>query len=361
MSNETFFWKLLSRKIAGEATEQELKELEEILIGNPYWQMLYNEMHKKTATGDIQETEAHQAYAAHAVKMQIQGKFNSPSILPAYNVGKNKSVKRNTFLAIGAAASIIVAALIYGMPYFEMKKQQPGSFNEIITKKGSKSNIRLPDGTQVWLNGGTKLSYSNDFIKNTREVDLVGEAFFDVSHDPAHPFIIHTNKINIKVLGTAFNVRSYPQDETVETSLVRGKIEVILKSRPDEKIILRPNEKLVVNNKSTKLEGKLRPLLQEGLATVTIKSVTPLAADSSILETAWMNDELAFFNKTLEQIALDLERRFNVLVIFEDEQVKQYRYSAFFETEGVEEILSILSLSKKFNYNTEGKTIMIKK
>jgi ferric-dicitrate binding protein FerR (iron transport regulator) len=255
------------------------------------------------------------------------------------------------------------------MPYFTVTKKVQANPNEIVTKKGSKSNIRLPDGTQVWLNGDTRLSYSNDFIGNTREVYLEGEAFFDVSHDAAHPFIIHTNKINIKVLGTAFNVRSYPQDETVETSLVRGKIEVILKSRPDEKIILSPNEKLIVSNKNTEPEVGRRSMLQDGTPAVTIKSVTSMASessadsstDSAIAETAWMNDEFAFFNQTLEQIAMDLERRFGVVVLFGDEHVKSYRYSAFFDREGVEKILGVLSLSKKFNYTMEGKKITIKK
>ena len=92
------------------------------------------------------------------------------------------------------------------------------------------------------------MTYDKNFGKNIREVNLTGEAFFDVTKDSSHPFIIHTNVIDIKVLGTEFNVRSYPNDANTETSLIRGKVEVTVKNRANEKIYLEPNEKLVVAN-----------------------------------------------------------------------------------------------------------------
>ena len=85
--------------------------------------------------------------------------------------------------------------------------------NEVSTQPGSKSKIQLPDGSTVWLNAGSKLTYTKDFGKEIREVTLIGEAFFDVTKMKEKPFIIHTSSINIKVLGTAFNVKAYPEDK----------------------------------------------------------------------------------------------------------------------------------------------------
>jgi transmembrane sensor len=116
------------------------------------------------------------------------------------------------------------------------------------TKKGSKSHIVLPDGTNVWLNADSKIIYPGNFQGETREVSLVGEAFFDVVKNVNKPFIIHTGTMDVKVLGTAFNVRSYPGEMTTEASLLRGLIEVTLNGTEKKKILLKPNEKLTVLN-----------------------------------------------------------------------------------------------------------------
>ena len=97
------------------------------------------------------------------------------------------------------------------------------SVNNTVSTKGSyKASINLPDGSKVWLNGDSKITYDGDFQGKTREVHLSGEAFFDVAKDKTRPFIIHTRTINLKVLGTAFNVRSYDNEKETETALVHG-------------------------------------------------------------------------------------------------------------------------------------------
>ena len=150
-----------------------------------------------------------------------------------------------------------------------------GDKSEISTRYGSRTKLLLPDSTQVWLNSGSKLSYNKTYGNGTREVTLSGEAYFDVVKNPAHPFIIHTVNIDIKVLGTAFNVKSFPGEKNTETSLIRGSIEVTFKNRPSEKIILKPNEKLITANEepakdSVYKEGpaeKVKPVLQKRRAT----------------------------------------------------------------------------------------------
>ena len=144
--------------------------------------------------------------------------------------------------------------------------------NEIATLPGTHSKTILPDGSTVWLNAGSKLTYNKNFNTATREVELSGEAYFDVKKDEHHPFIIHTSAMHIKVLGTAFNVKSYPGDKSSETSLIRGSIEVTMNNRPQEKIILHPSEKLVVMNRieTKKDEDETKP---EPISTVTLSKI----------------------------------------------------------------------------------------
>src|SRR5690606_10988350 len=118
---------------------------------------------------------------------------------------------------------------------------------EIMTQKGVRKQLILPDGTEVWLNADSKLSYDNSMNdSDIRSVNLEGEAFFDVVKDVHRPFYIVTKEISIKVLGTAFNVKAYPEENKTETSLLRGSIELVVNERPKEKFMLKPNEKLAV-------------------------------------------------------------------------------------------------------------------
>ena len=118
----------------------------------------------------------------------------------------------------------------------------------VTTKYGSKTDIQLPDGSKVWLNSGSSLKYDKQFGKELREVVLSGEAFFDVVRNAEKPFIIHTTNMDIKVLGTRFNVKSYANDKQSEASLIHGSIEVFIKKEGLKKILSEPNHKIVVMN-----------------------------------------------------------------------------------------------------------------
>jgi transmembrane sensor len=130
--------------------------------------------------------------------------------------------KRKWFWIAGAAAAAITAVLSF--TFFsttKVVKPTRQAENTVSTKAGSKSKIQLPDGTQVWLNADSKLEYNENFNVKLREVKLSGEAFFDVVKNKDKPFVIHTSQMDVKVLGTAFNVRSYPDEATTETALLR--------------------------------------------------------------------------------------------------------------------------------------------
>lgn len=226
--------------------------------------------------------------------------------------------------------------------------------NEMVTQKGSKSKIKLIDGTKVFLNADSKLAYNKDFNVYTREITFTGEGFFDVSHNEKHPFIIHTEKADIKVLGTAFNVKNYPEDHYMETSLIRGRIEVTLRNQPDRKIILHPSEKLVISNDGIfeKKGGK-----KENNDLLLVTHIT--LSDSSIAETSWMKNKVIYVNKPLYEITNELERQFNIQVIYNTPSTKNYRFTINLEAYDLKEIMQILQLSGRINYTIDKDKVII--
>ena len=359
---EQYFFDLLSLKLSGDATESQLAEISNMLKINPSLQFLYDQMIEPVYCDKEAASKADQAYATHYVKMQLAGMFdavNEPDVEPQEEKVSIFSKRKLAF--IGIAASIFTIFFInYSLRLDKsVTRQGNNSFvNEVVTKRGSKSSIKLPDGTIVRLNTDSRLTYDNFTAGKNREVTLIGEAYFDVAHDSSRPFIIHTGKINIKVLGTSFNVRNYPQDKELETSLINGKIEVSLKSRPDDIIILKPTEKLIIAKEQDELAAASK-VTNTTDNKVVLTSITYLRHDSLVAETSWLNDKMVFVNQPLEKIAIELERKYAINISFKDEKVKKYRYTGVFENVSLEKVFQLIKYSKNINYKIDDKNIVI--
>ena len=359
---EQYFFDLLSLKLSGDATESQLAEISTMLKVNPSLQFLYDQMIEPVYCEKEAASKADQAYATHYVKMQLAGMFdsaNDQSFEP--QVEKPTGFSKRKLAFIGIAASIFTIFFInYSLRLDKsVIKQTNNAFvNEVVTKRGSKSSIKLPDGTIVRLNTDSRLTYLNFTAGKNREVTLIGEAYFDVAHDSSRPFIIHTGKINIKVLGTSFNVRNYPQDKELETSLIKGKIEVSLDSRPEDIITLKPTEKLIIAKEQDELSAAIK--VTNSLDNkVVLTSITYLRHDSLVAETSWLNDKMVFVNQPLEKIAIELERKYAITISFKDEKVKKYRYTGVFENVSLEKVFQLIKYSKNINYKIDDKNIVI--
>ncbi len=368
--SEEQFYDLLSSRLSGDASSEQLALLQEQLILNPEWQFLNDQMLEKSTSVFMGEDETEQAYAAHYTKMQLQDKLgpgsNNICKEAEFEMAKQepKTPVLKKFLYASLTAACIAGIMLLAQFFLTGKglSSTVGAVNEVATKRGSRSNIKLPDGTMVWLNADSKLTYGEQFIGATREVSLVGEAYFDVAHDPLRPFVIHIGRSSIRVLGTAFNVRNYPQDNTWETTLMRGKVEVELYERPGEKIILKPMEKLVIAKSVTgKALGNTKDTLhqQQPAKTVILEQINYSLTDSAIAETSWINEQLIFINRPLGKIAEELERQFACIIVFKTPAVKNYRYSGNFHKAPLAKIFQILQLTKKINYVISGNTVTI--
>ncbi len=363
-------WDLIAKKLSGEASEQELSELAILLRGNPdlhYPMQTISDLWESNKTHD--KEEALQAFDRHMGRMQLLDiDFTKDASFNPEPTSKNK--KKIYFFSV--LATVIAAGLfIYIKTSNTTTDHQAGipkTNSEIYTRNGSKTNLVLPDGSVVWLNSGSKLSYDKNFDNSLREVSLTGEAFFDVvpsislKTGEKIPFIIHANKIDIKVLGTAFNVKSYPGEKTIETSLLRGSIEVTFKDRPTEKVILKPNEKLVVANEEVPVATvKKHAAKQNEEPIVAISHLNYRKSDSSIIETAWVQNKLIFQDKSFKDLAKEMERWYGVVISFDESERDTLHFTGSFENETVQQALEALKLTAHFNYAIHDNKIDISK
>jgi ferric-dicitrate binding protein FerR (iron transport regulator) len=274
------------------------------------------------------------------------------------------------FSAFATAACALVAVCLF---YLNSRRRIPDSpiasdrSREVAVKRGAKSRLLLPDGSTVWLNSDSKLTYKSNFNGGvTREVTLEGEAFFDVNKS-THPFIVHTSGIDIRVLGTVFDIKSYPKEPTFEATLIRGKIEVRGNNAADgASIVLKPHEKLTLIKDRKGFDPAsvhlpLNPAHPGGKpeAPAAIKILSGKIPDSSVVETAWVYNKLVFDGETFSEITARLERWFNVKIEIVDEEVSALRFHATFENETIEDVLRSLQVTAPFDYEINDDTVII--
>lgn len=269
-----------------------------------------------------------------------------------------------------AAASVILVAGAFLLKTYFLNNEPTATLQtptvqttEYETAIAQKKTIWLPDSTRVILNAKTSLYIDKNFGSNARIVTLIGEAFFDVTHNQQKPFIVQTNSCKIKVLGTAFNVKDYPGETTSETSLLRGSIELTIKNDNNRKFLLKPNEKAVLYNEDIVINNStLKPESVAGKTEkIAIKNITKGIDEGVIAETAWTQNRLEIVNENFLTIQPTLERWFGVTIHFNDEKVKDYQFTATFEGENIQQVLTALKLSYPFKYTIQGRNVYISK
>lgn len=267
-----------------------------------------------------------------------------------------------------AAAILLVAAASWWGYRFLSAPPEPNAIavkeavNQITTKPGNRTRVVLRDGTRVWLNADSKLTYANDFGGTTREVNLTGEAYFDVVSNPTHPFIIHTPRTNVKVTGTTFNVRDYPGEARTETSLIKGKVEVQSVTQPEKVYYLKPNEKIVLKAAAAGIRPTLVTKTVQNIPIAEIAEIVILhfdPIDSIPVETAWVNDQLAFNNESFRDIADKMEKWYNTEIEFAAPMLENAHLTGKFEKETLQEALEALQFTTPFRYRRQGQTIVI--
>lgn len=363
------FWELLGKRLSGEATAEELKELE-IVISDFRLKVLSDTFSALWQQGTPpKDAETLHALDQHIERMNEKGiEFEDPfhkisEINPTKNPLRRRLLKRFLFPVTGIAAVFLGFIILRNNHSLSQnsKENKIEPVSQVTTKHGSKTQLQLPDGSIVWLNAGSNLTYDKNFGKDLREVNLTGEAFFEVTKNPEKPFIVHTGSADIKVLGTTFNVRSYPDDKTTETSLIKGSVQVFVKNR-GETYLLKPNQKLVienavVSNDPEKLLNDRREL--RDVSPVIMKPISYADNDTVAIETSWVKNKLAFKNEPLSEVAKKLERWFDVEFKFQNKQSEDLEVYGTFKNETLPQVMEALQFSFGIKYSIEDREVTI--
>lgn len=212
---------------------------------------------------------------------------------------------------------------------------------EVSVPYGEKQEVTLSDGTVLHLNSGSRLTYPSEFSGENRTVFMDGEAYLDVAKDPEHPFVIKSQDIDIKVLGTSFNFKNFAQERTAELLLVEGSVEASVSARNETRVVrLKPGDKMHYNRESDKLNVD--------------------RFQHSGYKAFYEDNSLHFFDMEMSDIALDLSRRFNCEVVVLDEELASRRYfSIFTNNETLDQILAVMGSDGKMSVRRSGKTIYL--
>jgi ferric-dicitrate binding protein FerR (iron transport regulator) len=269
--------------------------------------------------------------------------------------------------------SILVAAIIIPILYFifsHLKNNSTESkltYSEYHVPYGSRSKITLPDGTLAWLNAGSTLIYSSDYNTKNRLVQLEGEAFFEVKKIPGKSFTASTDGASVKVLGTSFNLKAYPEENIVETTVTSGVVEVCNKSfskTKSKKIVLKANEKIRLK-KSSKSELKERPKNDSSIAEIEkpdIQSIQDVKISRNIdpsVSSSWKENEWIIESERLSEFAVKMERRFNISIYFTDENIKDHVFSGRLKDENLTQMLEAICKTAPIKYNTKNDRVYL--
>ncbi|MFT3948517.1 MAG: FecR family protein [Agriterribacter sp.] len=360
--NEPRIFILLGKKLSNEATAEELSELEQLLQDQtvePYeLELLQDIWQQKSGTDNALLDEEWK---------KISNRFHDqPGAVYEYipEPEKRKAIFSVAKMLAAASVAALLALTVWLVWPGRGKKVAPLAVSEVkgsvvVSLNGERKKVQLPDSTIVHLNSGSRLSYNNDFGKGNRQVWLSGEAFFQVTKDAAHPFLVNTDRMTVKVLGTVFNVKAYNTKEDIETTVVEGRVEVSLKESAEKKVILLPSEKISLKNNSIFKDSAVSRTMHPGIS-YEVKTVQPDIKETGMPEeAAWVKEKVIFTEEPFETVALKMERWYNVHILFKNEKMKSILMSGDFDNVNINEAMHILQMMVGFKYTAHDNDIFI--
>jgi ferric-dicitrate binding protein FerR (iron transport regulator) len=271
------------------------------------------------------------------------------------------------------AAIFFIAFSLGGLLFYYIGRNRiayPGHrISELIVPLGSRAHFSLPDGSIVTLNAGSILKYDNHFGINERVVQLEGEGYFKVAKDAERPFIVKTAFINVTALGTEFNIKAYSLDKTIETTLVNGsiKIEPLTDDNKGKITVLKPNQKLTFYKENSNIVDETtgpEEKIETGIKPIKVqktRAIHSLVKEDVNVEpvVSWKENRWIFEQQSLEMIAIELERKFDVQIVFESERLKTRRFTGIITAEPIEQVLEVMSISAPINFKLKGRVVTL--
>ena len=311
---------LFRKYLSNTATVDEMKKLDEWITSNEDlndW--LENQVDNSSTEMDA-EKQADMLEKIHEkIAVQSKPKF----VLPGW-------VK--TVAAVGLILLMAASAVLF----FRINQPNEIQYAEIGALRGQKASVILPDGTKITLNSESTLKYSTNYNQSDRAVELVGEAYFEVAKNKKIPFVVKAGKLEIEAKGTAFNIKAYPTDNSISTTLTEGKIEV---KTPVDVLNMIPNERMEYSNTDQ-----------------TFRKLTLTDAVGSI---GWLNDELSFENATLAEVVANFSRIYNIDIQFASESIKEQRFTGKINNNSLLSVLRIISLTSPIRFEQKDSVVIL--
>lgn len=332
-------WNLIISRLKDTLSAEELIQWE-LWISIPGNQAIFVEI--QSLWNEIQSTAIDFKVDTEACWAELQKRISAKefplnNILTEAVVSEDKPLIRKLKLPLRnyiAVASVVAVILLSGTFYLGMRINSTGISEQTYTSWGGKSEITLPDATNVWIHSNTTLSYNTKFSSKNRVVNLSGQACFDVTHDKKNPFIVQAGDLKIVVHGTRFNVEALPDNDDVVVSLQEGSVSL---ETQNLNCYLHPGEVATYNKQTHKM---------------TVES------GNVDLAVSWADDEKVFNNMELGEICKYLSKWYNVKIKVDDSLGQKCKFSFKLRSESLEEILRVMSRIQPIRYSFDENNVL---
>jgi transmembrane sensor len=321
-------WEAISARLNNEADADELKQIQDWLESSPDNSLILEEiLNIWSVTRSLPEY--------YTPDMD----YNWNKLISKINSPKDKEFRISPWMKYFAAASLFIGFFLAGLTLGDKlgNKSKTVTFSKIISPKGNKTRVILPDSSKVWLNSGAELWYSTEYTSQNREVWMKGECYFEVEKDAAHPLVVHGTKIQLKVLGTSFNVKEDDSRDLSDVTLLTGKVSILnLENKPISE--LSPGQQFIYQNGTGKVQ----------------------LAENPEAMTSWVNNILIFKNQPFEEVIRYLNGWYGVDIRLDKTLYYRHNYTFKIKTESLREVLELISMITPINYTIEGEQVKIK-
>jgi len=294
------------------------------------------EMDSREYFDEISKSIWDESFEVKQPDIQQKEKYKKEAIVLLRKIKQKRFYLPTKYMIRVVASIALIIAVGIGIQQFRTSNQlAQNDYIELKVNKGETKEVTLSDGTKLFLNAGTSLRYPLSFVGNERKVELDGEAYFEVAHNANKPFIIQAGNMDIKVLGTTFNVKSYAEDDKATVSVSSGKVQVDM---PESMMRLVANEQIVMDKNSGTLQKNI-------IDNENAKS--------------WMNGSLSFNNTSIQNVAKELMRVYNCKIIIKDSTTMNVLVSGAIESKSLDSVLKSIYYSTGIKYKKEADAIIL--
>jgi ferric-dicitrate binding protein FerR (iron transport regulator) len=331
MEQHPDIWDLIGKQLNGEASSQEVSFINTWLQESPSNREAYEKL--QAIWKDRPQPLLVSSEAVNKAWQRVSAK----TVASTYNTVQGRFLYK-PWAAVAAVVMLVLVAWWFLVP--SERTWEQAALLTLATQPGEKQQITLPDGSVVWLNENSSLTYPETFSALLREVALVGEAYFEVQASPEKPFLINLRKGQVRVIGTKFNVRSIDEEPVIETSVITGRVEFLTEEASSQKspLLLTPNNRAAYDTRTGEIQ---------------------VVAAESVLDASWKDGQIVFRDAPLHDVARILQRKFRKTVQLSNKQLANCRFTATFTDEPLEELLDIMALTGEYRFRMENDTVTI--